>query len=112
METEYEIINQCLIVHLSGELDQHLVDQLRVQMDQSISTQNIKHLIFDFANITFMDSSGIGMVIGRYKQINRMGGQVFIVAATANLQRILNISGLLKIINQRDTIDQALKELQ
>lgn len=112
METEYEIKNQCFIVHLSGELDQHLVDQLRVQMDHTISNQSIKHLIFDFANVTFMDSSGIGMIIGRYKQINRMGGQVFIVGATANLQRILNISGLLKIINQRDTIDQALKELQ
>lgn len=108
MGTNYEVINQCLVVRLCGELDHHLVDQLRDQMDHHLVTGKIKHIIFDFSNVNFMDSSGIGLIVGRYKVINRLGGRIYCVSLKDSVKRILSMSGLLKIVIELDNIEMAI----
>lgn len=98
-----------LIVSVSGELDQHKASQLREQIDLRITHANIKNLIFDFSNLDFMDSSGIGVIIGRYKLMRAMGGTVQIVANKLSVKKILELSGIRKIIGIYENLSDAVK---
>ena len=72
----------------------------------------LKNLIFDFSKLSFMDSSGIGVVIGRYKLITAMGGNVAIVSCSRNIDRLLKMSGITKLIATYDSLKGALKTIQ
>lgn len=111
METKYEVRGGILIVYLSGELDQHLVDKLREQMDRYLLLGHMEHVVFDFTDVDFMDSSGVGMVIGRYRQVQRMGGAVYILHANQAINRILKMSGILKIVKVKESLEEILNEL-
>lgn len=63
-----------------------------------IEEKHIKHVIFDFENTNFMDSSGIGVIMGRYRHIFLLGGEVWAVHASDRMRRILNMSGVTKIM--------------
>ena len=71
----YEKNRGTLTVRLSGELDQRCAGQLRKELDELTIDPHIKHLVFDLNDLSFMDSSGIGLMIGRYKQMRRRGGE-------------------------------------
>lgn len=98
-----------LIVSVSGELDQHKASGLREQIDLRITHANIRNLVFDFSNLEFMDSSGIGVIIGRYKLMRAMGGTVQIVANKQSVKKILELSGIRKIIGIHETLSDAVK---
>ena len=98
-----------LIVSVTGELDQHKASQLREQIDLRIVHANIKNLIFDFSNLDFMDSSGIGVIIGRYKLMRAMGGTVGIVTDKRSVKKLLELSGIRKIIGIYETLSDAMK---
>jgi len=98
MEINLERIQNTLIVKLSGEIDHHSAAEIRTKVDNELAFSPIKNIVFDFANVTFMDSSGIGMVIGRYKQIHARGGKTLIVRARPQVDRLLELSGIKKII--------------
>jgi stage II sporulation protein AA (anti-sigma F factor antagonist) len=86
-----------LVTKISGELDHHMAKAIRTETDKRIMRGNIKNLIFDFNDLHFMDSSGIGVVIGRYKLISSLGGKLTIISSKANVNKILNMSGIPKI---------------
>ena len=109
METSFEIRRNYLIIHLKGELDHHLAELVRLESDTYLEGTRIKHVIFDFKDATFMDSSGIGVIMGRYKQVARMGGNVFVVHANSVIERIIKLSGLHKLIRQCNDIETALE---
>ena len=90
--------NRFLIVRIQGELDHHSADDIRTKTDKAFARSQARHIIFDFRHVSFMDSSGIGMIIGRYKMLSAAGGKVFAVGIGDNLKRIFDISGLPKII--------------
>ena len=69
MDISLQIREKTLIVSLSGELDHHGAGNIRDAIEKNITKKEVRNLIFDFNNLTFMDSSGIGMIIGRYKLI-------------------------------------------
>ena len=71
----------------------------------------IKNIIFDFKNIRFMDSSGIGVIIGRYKKISSEGGKVSVVNVNDRVKKIFNLSGMNKIINIYDTYEEVASSL-
>lgn len=87
-----------LILHMSEELDHHMAEQVSKTIDTQIEKGNLKTLIFDFTGMTFMDSSGIGMVMGRYRKMHYLGGQTYVTGIGSNVDRIFAMSGLYRII--------------
>ena len=101
-----------LSVKVTGELDHHNASQLREETDFKIINNNIRCLIFDFTNLSFMDSSGIGVIIGRYKLLSSLKGSLYIVSPSKNINRILELSGVMKIIKIYESISEIEKELE
>ena len=87
-----------LILHISEELDHHMANQVSMTVDTQIEKGTLRTLIFDFTGMTFMDSSGIGMVMGRYKKMNFLGGKTFVSGVGDGIDRIFSMSGLYRVI--------------
>ena len=79
------------------DIDHHNCIMLKSEADRIIENNNIKNIVFDFENVGFMDSSGIGVIIGRYKKISYMGGGIIFQKASPAVDRILKMSGLYKL---------------
>ena len=75
---------------------------MRRRADYEIERHIPRKVIFDFNNVSFMDSAGIGMLLGRYKNTVMLGGKVEIVNVNKNIKKILEMSGILKIIPIRE----------
>ena len=90
--------NQVLYVNLNGELDHHTSDQLRSRLNTVMSESQIKHIVFNLKHLDFMDSSGIGIIIGRYRKIACFGGKVYAIHADERIKRMLRASGMSSII--------------
>lgn len=94
---EYQIQENCLTICLPNELDHHNAEQIRKLSDQLVEKNHIKYIFFDFQNTNFMDSSGIGVIMGRYKQVCLFGGEVWAMNTNERLKKILRMSGVTKI---------------
>ncbi|MBQ8293125.1 MAG: anti-sigma factor antagonist [Bacilli bacterium] len=86
-----------LIIRLKGELDQSSVTNLKYRVSEIIDKYHIKNLVINMQEVAFMDSSGIGFIIGRYSQIKKRKGHIVICSMNEMVQRIFNLSGLKKI---------------
>ena len=95
---EYQIEENSLTIFLPAELDHCNAEQVRKRADMLIEHNHIKYVIFDFANTNFMDSSGIGVLMGRYKLVYLVGGEDSAVNANERIRTILKMSGVTKII--------------
>ena len=89
-----------LIVTLPEEIDHHKTPELAEQIDETLLHGTADKIIFDFAGTRFMDSSGIGLLVGRYRKIQSLGGQVFVCNATGHMAKILQLSGIEKFIGK------------
>lgn len=98
MEINLENIGTTLVVKIKGEIDHHTAPVLREALDREIALHNIQNIVLDFDGVTFMDSSGIGVIVGRYKQISARGGRIMIIRVKSHVDKILEISGLKKIL--------------
>ena len=98
MIINYEETIRTLIINFDGEIDHHSCGEISVLADDAIKKYVPAKLIFDFKNVKFMDSAGIGMVIGRYKQLMRFGGKAEMVNINSDIKRIFNMVGIFKII--------------
>ncbi|MBO5143349.1 MAG: anti-sigma F factor antagonist [Clostridia bacterium] len=98
MNFEYLKENRTLSLKIEGEIDHHSCEQIKKEVDYEIQKYSPKKLIFDFKDVNFMDSSGIGLIIGRYKYLLRIGGKTEIINASKDVKRILDMSGIFKII--------------
>lgn len=99
MDHTFVITGTTLNIHLPAEVDHHSSERIRQEADRLIQSRNIRCLLFDFEQTTFMDSSGIGMLIGRYKMMRFLGGAVMAVRVSERMQRILTMAGIYKIID-------------
>lgn len=95
---QYQVEENCLTIFLPQELDHHNAEDIRKEADKLIEEKHIKHVIFDFQGTSFMDSSGIGVIMGRYRQIYLLGGEVWAVHANERMKKILAMSGVTKIM--------------
>lgn len=98
MEAYYEIRDEFLIIGLPKELDHHSAMEIKKQSDKEFNKGNLKNIIFDFERTTFMDSSGIGVIMGRYKKVKDAGGFIGVMNINGAIHRIMEISGLYKIV--------------
>ena len=107
----YELYQNCLVIYMTDDLDHHTVKQLREYSDRLIEAGNMKHIIFDFTNVGFMDSSGIGLIMGRYKKVMFLGGRAAVTNVGEVVNRIFTLSGLYQIIEKYDTVQEAVQNL-
>lgn len=110
--TVYDIYQRCLVIRLNEELDHHNAIRIREKADKMIERNHIKHIVFDFSGASFMDSAGIGVIMGRYKKVIFIGGKTAVANVNTTVDRIFKLSGLYKIIEKYDTVDAALNNLQ
>lgn len=111
MLLRFEPYNDNIIVTLQGELDHHSSEEVRNRIDDMLDRDNYKNLIFNFSGVNFMDSSGIGAVIGRYKKVSLRGGKVCLTNVKPNVKRIFELSGMFKIISIYDDVEEALRNI-
>mgnify|MGYP001096953764 CR=1 FL=1 len=83
-----------LLVRLEGELDQCSASGIRRDIDALLQDPSVRHLVLDMARMPFMDSSGIGLILGRHKLISAMGGVVVVQKAPKDIKRMLSIAGI------------------
>ncbi|MCI5630322.1 MAG: anti-sigma F factor antagonist [Clostridiales bacterium] len=101
--------NKTLLIEiLSKELDHHVAREMRIEVDDILMKKQVDYIIFDFEYVNFMDSSGIGVIIGRYKKIASHGGRVSVINMNSRLKKLFNLSGMNKIINIYDTFEDAI----
>lgn len=111
MDIRFEPTKRTLVVKLSQDLDHHTAAPLRTEIDRKFRTTSASHIIFDMSSLRFMDSSGIGLVMGRYKLATPLGGRIYLTGIPKNMDRLLNMSGIYKLVYRAGDINQALKHI-
>ncbi|MBR1442602.1 MAG: anti-sigma F factor antagonist [Firmicutes bacterium] len=112
MEIYFRENEKAMIVEICGEIDHHCADEAREKIDKEFERSRCKYIIFDFGKVDFMDSSGIGMIIGRYKIAERRGGKVIACNIQSEVKKIFKISGLFRIIECCSDMDEAIGMLR
>ncbi len=98
MESEFFKEDKLLVIKITEEIDHHSTERIRRKADNEIARYMPRKVLFDFDKVTFMDSSGIGMIIGRYKTANMLGGSVEMTNVKPSIEKIFEMSGVLRII--------------
>ncbi len=96
----YENKKNTLTVRLSGELDHSAATSIRRELDELIVQTGAKRLVFDLRALDFMDSSGIGLIIGRYKVMVQRGGSVAVRGPGARIDKIFRMAGLYQLVER------------
>ena len=105
---QYQIKENCLTIFLPAEVDHHKAEEIKREADKVIEEQHIKYVIFDFGRTNFMDSSGIGVILNRYKQMEGSSGTVAVYGAGERMRRILRIGGVYRLVQSYRTREEAL----
>ena len=95
---DFQIIDNCLMVRLPEEIDHHRAAYICQKADRYILQENVNHVGFDFEDTKFMDSSGIGIIMGRYRKIACFGGRVYAIHVDRKIERMFAMAGLNKIV--------------
>ena len=98
MESKFYEEDKLLVFKITDEIDDCSVQKIRRRADYEIERYMPKKVVFDFDSVTFMDSAGIGLIIGRYKFTNMLGGKLEVANLTQNVKKIFEMSGILKLI--------------
>jgi stage II sporulation protein AA (anti-sigma F factor antagonist) len=112
LQIELESNRKTLIVRLKGELDHHTAEAVKVRMEQAITKDQLTHIILSLKDLNFMDSSGLGVILGRYKQINAKGGKMVVCEISPAVHRLFEMSGLFKILSIQENERQAISSLE
>ncbi len=111
MKIEFANEPYALIMKIDGEIDHRYATRIRREADRKIVTYPDKPFLIDLTDVSFMDSSGIGVIIGRYKLVSSFGQKVVIVSSNPTVEKILDMSGIKKIINVYPTSEDAKNSL-
>ena len=98
MDSKFDENDNVLYLQITEEIDHHKAEKIRRLMDNEITRFMPRKIVFDFSKVSFMDSAGIGLLIGRYKLIKLLGGTAEIINTNKSIAKVLEMSGILKII--------------
>ena len=98
MKSQYIMEKGCLVVYVPRELDHHQANRIRTETDLLIDTYHVRHLVFDFTETEFMDSSGIGLIMGRYRAMGMRGDCIRATGVSAYIEKLLHLSGVYKFV--------------
>ncbi|GGE10835.1 anti-sigma F factor antagonist [Marinithermofilum abyssi] len=87
-----------LVVRLAGELDHHTAEEVRQQIESELAKDLYTHMVLNLSELTFMDSSGLGVILGRYKRISQLGGKMMLCSVHPTIYRLFELSGMFKIL--------------
>ncbi|MDW7673038.1 MAG: anti-sigma F factor antagonist [Bacillota bacterium] len=111
MEPTIKKANEILLIQMKGDIDLVNAEKFRLMVDKQIEKKIFKHLIINLQEVDFIDSSGLGAILGRYKKVIEQGGQVVIISPKPQVLRILDLSGFTKIMKVFPSEEQALGQL-
>lgn len=98
MESRFEIQGNCLIIHLPKEVDHPVSDEIRRETERIMRKTYIRMMVFDFSDTVFMDSSGIGLIMGRYRALGMRGDCIRAKGVSAYVEKLLHLSGVYKFV--------------
>lgn len=98
MKVTYNEKDKLLLLQITEEIDHHSSEKIRARADFEIQKYIPKKLVMDFKNVNFMDSAGIGMILGRYKMVTMFGGTMNMVNVSQSVKKVLEMAGITKII--------------
>lgn len=104
--------HRMVLVRVSGEIDHHSAEFIRKSLEREIRKTSAINIAMDFSRVTFMDSSGIGMIIGRYKTVRALGGNLIVFDAGESIKRIFEMAGLSSLIIITDTLQRGISRMQ
>lgn len=99
MEQQVYIQDHYLWIHMPKELDHNMAEAIRKEADNQMMQKDVENVVFDFSKTQFMDSSGIGFIVGRYKKIQCLGGHAIVVHASRRIQQMLTMAGLKELVH-------------
>ncbi len=109
MSLRIESRDRSVTAYLTGEIDHHIAAAIRNDIDYSVRDTGAVELILDFSGVTFMDSSGIGLVMGRYRLMNEMGGSVIVQDPPHNIKKVMKLSGIDRLAEIRNSTEEESK---
>ncbi len=98
--------NQCLVIRLPGEIDHCQAEDIRQECEMMFLKACVRDVIFDFTGTNFMDSSGIGLILGRLRQVQPMEGRVFLFGGSPSMEKMWKMSGILGKVTVLNTIEE------
>ena len=101
LPVEIDIDENCVTAYISGEIDHHNAAGLRSKIDDAAENAYPELLILDFGGVTFMDSSGIGLVMGRYKLMKNLSGEIIIRNAPKAIKKVMRMAGIEKLLSEK-----------
>lgn len=104
MNSRYIQEDKLLLLQITEEIDHHTTEEIRRKADNEITRYMPRKVIFDLGKVTFMDSAGIGMLIGRYKIVKTFGGNIEMINVKPSIRKIFEMSGVLKIVPIRTDV--------
>lgn len=96
---DFQVIDHCLMIRMPSEVDHHLSQYLCKKADAFLTQQEVKNVVFDFEDTQFMDSSGVGIIMGRYRKVHCLGGRIYVIHAGEQIRRIIRVSGMTEYVN-------------
>jgi len=107
MRSAFQVVDDIMITEAAGELDHHSAAGLREDIDEAMNAFHCRNLIFNMEKVTFMDSSGIGVILGRYNKVLHKGGTLMIAGCSEYIGKILQMAGVFSIVGCCSTVDEA-----
>jgi stage II sporulation protein AA (anti-sigma F factor antagonist) len=108
LDIESRVADGVLFVRLHGELDHHAAEKIRDNIEQALENIRYRGLALSFRGIDFMDSSGLGLILGRYRSVTQHGGRMSLCEVSPPLLKLFELSGLLKIMSVHHSEDEAI----
>lgn len=109
MQIEFELSDDIIAAILNGELDHHSTLCARADVDHAMEIYRAKHLVLDFSGVGFADSSGIGMIMGRYNKVKEKHGRIVLCGCSPYMRKILEMAGIFTIIAEADDRESAMR---
>lgn len=98
VDVELKMVRNTLVVRVNGELDMVVAEKVKKEVEDKLEEGEVKNIIINLEKVTFIDSSGLGVIIAIYKKASGFNGRMYIVGARPNVKRILILSGVSKLI--------------
>lgn len=112
MPVETRLDHGVLVIGLKGELDHHAVEQIREKIERQLAENHYGGLVMSFRDIEFMDSSGLGLILGRYRTMTEHKGRMALCEVGSSLRKLFEMSGLLKVLPVYDSEEVAVQAIQ
>lgn len=110
MNATFEINQGILVAKVKGELDLAVADKFREDIEEQLQEKKAKNLLLDLEEVSFIDSSGLGVILGRYKCLSERGGRMAIIRPQPQVRHILELSGIMRIMGIYRDEKMAFKE--